>query len=378
MPDDSSSEIYIGLMSGTSLDGIDIAIVDFSQHPPALIHCTTSPYEQTLRQRIRDITMSGNANLDSLGQLDAELGNAYADIIIRSLETIKLDVGQIRAIGNHGQTIRHRPDADPPYTLQIGDPNIIAAKTGITTVADFRRKDIALGGQGAPLAPAFHRFMFSSPDSDRAIINIGGIANITYLPSHSESEVIGFDTGPGNTLSDFWVNRHKGQTWDNQGNWAKTGNIISALLNDLLNNEPYFQQSLPKTTGTEYFNPKWLLPQLDSDLAAEDVQATLIELTAKTIASGIRQLPSTAIECFICGGGVHNHYLTSQLQKALTNCQIQSTSQLGVDPDYVEAVAFAWLARQSLNRQPGNLPTVTHARSETLLGGIYFQQSFPR
>jgi len=374
MQDVPSSEIYIGLMSGTSLDGIDIAIVDFAQHPPRLIHCTTSPYEASLRQRIREMTMSASANLDSLCQLDVELGNTYADVVKQALEATKLDIAQIRAIGNHGQTIRHSPDTDLPYTLQIGDPNIIAAKTGITTVADFRRKDIALGGQGAPLAPAFHRFMFRSASSDRVIINIGGIANITYLPADPELDVIGFDTGPGNTLSDYWINRHKGATWDENGKWAETGNVAGELLDTLLSNEPYFQRTLPKTTGTEYFNPNWLLPQIGPGLAAEDVQATLIELTAISIARGIDQLPSAPVECFLCGGGAHNAYLTKRLQQALPDCQILSTSQLGVDPDYVEAVAFAWLAKQSMNRQAGNLPTVTQARSEALLGGIYYQQ----
>jgi anhydro-N-acetylmuramic acid kinase len=374
MQDVSSSEIYIGLMSGTSLDGVDIAIVDFSQHPPTLIHCTTIPYDQPLRQRIREMTMSASANLDSLCRLDVELGNTYADVVNQALGVTKLDIAQIRAIGNHGQTIRHSPDTDLPYTLQIGDPNIIAAKTGITTVADFRRKDIALGGQGAPLAPAFHRFMFSSASSNRAIINIGGIANITYLPADSESAVIGFDTGPGNTLCDYWINRHKGTPWDEKGEWAETGKIIGDLLDTLLSNEPYFQRALPKTTGTEHFNPNWLLPQLPPDLAAEDVQATLIELTAISIARGVDQLPSAPVECFLCGGGVHNEYLLKRLQHALVDSQILSTSQLGVDPDYVEAVAFAWLARQSMNRQAGNLPTVTRASSEALLGGIYFQQ----
>ncbi len=374
MQDDSSSEIYIGLMSGTSLDGVDIAIVDFAQDPPTLLHCNSHPYDQSLRQRIRDITVSGTANLDNLCQLDVELGNTYAQIVNRAIEATKLDSTQIRAVGNHGQTIRHSPDSDLPYTLQIGDPNIIAAKTGITTVADFRRKDMALGGQGAPLAPAFHRFMFSSTNSDRAIINIGGIANITYLPANSASPVIGFDTGPGNTLSDFWINHNQRQTRDDQGRWAQSGNIIDALLDNLLGNEAYFQRALPKTTGTEYFNSDWLLPQLSPDLAAEDVQATLVELTALTIARGIGQLASTPVECFVCGGGVHNHYLMKRLQLALPDYQILNTDQLGLDPDYVEAVAFAWLARQSMNRQTGNLPTVTKASSETLLGGIYFQK----
>lgn len=360
-------------MSGTSLDGIDIAIVDFAQHPPTLIHCSTTAYDQSLRQRIGEITISGTTSLDNLCRLDVELGNTYAEIVNQSLEATGLDISQILAVGNHGQTIRHSPDGDLPYTLQIGDPNIIAAKTGITTVGDFRRKDIALGGQGAPLAPAFHRFMFRSTSNDRAIINIGGIANITYLPSNSESEVIGFDTGPGNTLSDYWVNRHKGATWDENGNWAQSGNIIDDLLDTLLRKEPYFQQAVPKTTGTEYFSPEWLSSRLTSDFADEDVQATLVELTATTIARGIGQLPKAPVECYLCGGGVHNTYLVSRLEQALPDCQILSTRQLGIDPDYVEAVAFAWLARRSMNRQAGNLPTVTQASAEALLGGIYFQ-----
>lgn len=371
MASSGSSEIYIGLMSGTSLDGIDIAIIDFAQHPPNLIYCNTWPYQQSLQQRIREITVSGSASIDSLCQLDVELGNTYADMINRSLEETKLEVAQIRAIGNHGQTIRHSPNTELPYTLQIGDPNVIAAKTGITTVGDFRRKDIALGGQGAPLAPAFHRIMFSSSSSDRAIINIGGIANITYLPADPESGVIGFDTGPGNTLSDFWINRHHGKACDEDGKWAASGNIIDHLLDTILSNEPYFQAPLPKTTGTEYFNSDWLLSRLNQNLPAEDVQATLVELTALTIAGGIQQLPSIPFECFVCGGGIHNLYLINRLQQALPDCQILSTSQLGLDPDYVEAVAFAWLARQRVNHQTGNLATVTRASSASILGGIY-------
>jgi anhydro-N-acetylmuramic acid kinase len=374
MQGDSPSEIYIGLMSGTSLDGVDIAIIDFAQHPPTLIHSATFPYQQSLAQQIREITVSGTADLDSLCRLDVELGNTYAQIINQSLEETNLNVTQIRAIGNHGQTIRHSPATDLPYTLQIGDPNIIAAKTGITTVADFRRQDIALGGQGAPLAPAFHQYLFRSNSSNRAIINIGGIANITYLPSHPDSDVIGFDTGPGNTLSDYWINRHKGVARDENGDWAATGNIISDLLDTLLRDESYFQQPLPKTTGTEHFNANWLLPQLQPNLANEDVQATLIELTAITIARGIEQLPSTPAECFLCGGGVHNSYLIERLQRALPDYQILSTSHLGLDPDYVEAAAFAWLARQNMNRQAGNLLSVTQAKSQAVLGGVYFQQ----
>jgi len=371
MQDASSSEIYIGLMSGTSLDGVDIAIVDFAQHPPRLIHTATWPYETDLKQRIHDITISATTSLNDFCQLDVELGLNYADIVNRTLESCGIAKHTITAIGNHGQTIQHGPDADPPFTLQIGDPNVIAAKTGITCVGDFRRKDVALGGQGAPLAPAFHQFLFASDSIDRVIINIGGIANITYLPASAEAEVIGFDTGPGNTLLDFWSNKNQGVAYDEQGKWGETGSVIFELLDSMLSDEPYFQQLPPKSTGTEYFNSNWLLPYLRPEFSAADVQASLVDLTAETIARGIKTLPDSATECYICGGEAHNRQPKGQLREFLPGCQINSTQVLGLDPDYVEAVAFAWLARQTMNRQAGNLPTVTQAGSAVILGGIY-------
>lgn len=371
MQDASSSDIYIGLMSGTSLDGVDIAIVDFAKHPPQIIHCATWPYEADLKQRIRDITINSTTSLTNLCQLDVELGLNYADIINRTLESCGIAKHTVIAIGNHGQTIQHGPDDDPPFTLQIGDPNVIAAKTGITSVADFRRKDVALGGQGAPLAPAFHQFLFASDSVDRVIINIGGIANITFLPAAVESEVVGFDTGPGNTLLDYWSSKNQGIAYDEQGKWGETGSVIVELLESMLSDEPYFQQLPPKTTGTEYFNSNWLMPYLRPEFISADVQASLVDLTAETIARGVRLLPASSIECYICGGGVHNRHLVKRIQELLHDCPINSTEDLGLDPDFVEAVAFAWLARQTMNQQAGNLPTVTRASSETILGGIY-------
>ncbi|MEE8365101.1 MAG: anhydro-N-acetylmuramic acid kinase [Gammaproteobacteria bacterium] len=371
MPHHSSSTIYIGLMSGTSLDGVDIAIVDFASQPPALLHCTTWPYAESLRQRIRNLTQDNSASIDALCQLDVELGITYADIVNRSLDTTGLERSQIRAIGNHGQTIRHHPSGDLPYTLQVGDPNIIAARTGISTVGDFRRRDVALGGQGAPLAPAFHNFMFRSDSCDRAIINIGGIANITCLPANPDSEVVGFDTGPGNTLLDYWINQHQGLAHDDRGSWAASGSIIEDLLNDMLSKERYFEQSPPKTTGTDYFNPNWLNPYLQTEFSPPDVQATLLELTAVSIAKGLAQLTTPPQECYICGGGVHNHFLLERLRQAIPGCPVDSTEALGIDPDYVEAWAFAWLAQQSINHRAGNLPTVTQASASVVLGGIY-------
>ncbi len=286
MPGDTPSTIYIGLMSGTSLDGIDIAIVDFATHPPKLVHCATRPFEKSLRQRIRDITLDNRASIDALCQLDVELGITYAEIVNRSLDAAGLERSQIRAIGNHGQTIRHHPSGDFPYTLQAGDPNTIAARTGISTIGDFRRKDVALGGQGAPLAPAFHNFMFRADNSDRAIINIGGIANITSLPANPNSSVIGFDTGPGNTLLDYWINQHQGLTHDDRGSWAASGSVIDDLLHEMLGREHYFDQLPPKSTGTDYFSPNWLSQYLQGDFSPPDVQATLLELTAISIARG--------------------------------------------------------------------------------------------
>jgi anhydro-N-acetylmuramic acid kinase len=372
MQDGSPSEIYIGLMSGTSLDGIDIAIVDFTQHPPELIYSATEPYASGLRQRIRDITQTPTTDLDQLCQLDVELGATYADTVNRSLDLTKIPKSDVCAIGNHGQTIRHSPGTDLPYTLQIGDPNVIVANTGITCVADFRRRDVALGGQGAPLAPAFHQFMFSSDTINRAIINIGGIANITCLAAAADSSVIGFDTGPGNTLLDYWVNQHDGSSYDEHGKWAETGCVIEELLESMLDNEPYFQQLPPKSTGTEYFNSNWLSAFLKPKFGAANVQATLVELTAVTIARAVSQLSAVPSEWYICGGGVHNLYLLKRLQQ-LTDCQIRGTDYLGLNPDFVEAVAFAWLARQSLNRRAGNLPGVTQAKSEAILGGIFYK-----
>jgi anhydro-N-acetylmuramic acid kinase len=365
------AEIYIGLMSGTSLDGVDIAIVDFARASPKVLFSATHPYSSAIKARIRDITLNQSASIDSLCQLDIELGKVFADVVNHSLAKASLFYSQIEAIGCHGQTIRHQPDAPFPYTLQSGDPNTLAAETGITTIADFRRRDIALGGQGAPLAPAFHQFMFRSTTTNRAIINIGGIANLTYLPTQSAEQVIGFDTGPGNTLSDYWVGLHKNKAYDDCGQWAKSGHIIIELLDAMLSKESYFKLTAPKSTGTDYFNSDWLTAYNLDDFSASDIQATLIELTALSIASGISQLPYMPSECFVCGGGAHNLHLLDRIQKALPKSIISTTEQLKIDPDYVEAIAFAWLARQRMNNLPGNIPSATHASNQAVLGGIY-------
>ena len=364
------NEIYIGLMSGTSLDGVDVAIADFGEHPPHLLHSSTSPYDETMRQRLHSLCQSETTTLDNLYSLDAELGELYARSVNQALEVASLDRSKIVAIGCHGQTIRHCPDAATPFTAQIGDPNRIVTLTGIPTVADFRRKDIALGGQAAPLAPAFHRFLFRADDENRALINIGGIANITYLPRNPSAPILGFDTGPGNTLLNTWNEQHQGSPFDDAGAWARSGQIIGELLETMIANEAYFRLKAPKSTGTEYFNSNWLQPFLKAEYAANDVQATLVELTVTTIANALSDLPDLA-NCFVCGGGARNLYLLERLALLLPQCGVATTADLGLDPDFVEAVAFAWLARERVNLRDGNIPEVTRARHGAILGCVY-------
>ena len=371
MTSSKTSEIYVGLMSGTSLDGVDVAIVDFSSFPPRLLYSDTSPYEVSVRERLLELCQQQTTSLDSLYSLHAELGEIYADTVIRALAESGLSRDRIAAIGCHGQTIRHGPEATFPYTAQIGDANRIAVRTAITTVADFRGKDIALGGQAAPLAPAFHRFLFRSDDEDRAVINIGGIANITCLPADAEQKVLGFDTGPGNTLMDVWCQQHQGKAYDASGDWARQGAVDGSLLRKMLSSEPYFSLPPPKSTGTEYFNPDWLRQQVDNASEAANIQATLAELTAATIADAIEALPIEVSSCFVCGGGAHNEYLLERLQLKLGERQLETTEALGLNPDFVEACAFAWLARERVNLRPGNLPEVTRASKPSVLGAIY-------
>ena len=307
----------------------------------------------------------------SHGGLDAELGEMYAQVVEQALEIADIDRGMVKALGSHGQTIRHSPDSTVPFTVQIGDPSRIAALTGITTVADFRRKDIALGGQGAPLTPAFHRFLFQSNEENRGLVNIGGIANITLLPCDPEQPVIGFDTGPGNTLLDHWNSIHTDSAYDDAGTWASKGKVIDSLLEQMISTEDYFNLDPPKSTGTEYFSPTWLSRFLDNAFDANDVQTTLVELTAQTIANAISRLPQPPQSIFVCGGGAHNHFLLERLAANTPDCSLATTETLGLHPDFVEASAFAWLARTRINTQVGNIPEVTHAGRAAILGCVY-------
>lgn len=365
------SELYIGLMSGTSGDGIDAVLVDFS-NGIKILSTHYQPYTDALREKIFALCQPGQNEIQRLGELDVVLGQQFAQASMKLLKNSNVAAKNILAIGSHGHTIRHCPKENVPFTLQIGDPNIIAAETGITTISDFRRKDIALGGQGAPLVPAFHNVIFSSDKIDRVILNIGGIANVTFLPK-DKIQLIGFDTGPGNTLLDAWIYKHKKAWQDKNGDWGRNGKIHEALLKHLLQ-DPYFHLVAPKSTGREYFNVTWLQTYLEefADIDPASVQATLTELTALSIIEAIKPLMPQG-EILICGGGVHNEFLLSRLKHAACLAyQLHSTEVYGLHPDWVEATAFAWLAKQTLNKQAGNAPAVTGAKEKTILGGVYF------
>lgn len=365
------AEFFIGLMSGTSLDGIDCCLVKFTDDEILTVAFHYTPYSEELKHRLLTLSCPGRSiNLNDYGKLDAELGKLYAASVQALLEQTGLQASSIKAIGSHGQTVFHAPTPPFPFTLQIGDPNIIAEATGITTVADLRRRDIAANGQGAPLVPAFHQAVFSSVAEHRCVVNIGGIANITVLPANGTRPVIGFDTGPGNILSDLWIKQHKGKELDAGGEWAKSGRIEGDLAIQL-KQDAYFHAKPPKSTGREYFSSAWLNQVTDlSNYAPEDVQATLVYLTAGTIGDAIKQHAPETERILICGGGAHNAFLLELLKLELA-LPVETTENYGINPDHVEAAAFAWLARQTLNHQPGNLTAVTGASRPVILGGIY-------
>lgn len=366
--------LFVGLMSGTSVDGIDAALVsipDLAPYRPRLLHARCEPMPADLRERLLAICLPGDNEIDRLGPLDVELGSRFAVAALNLLQEAGIEASSIRAIGSHGQTIRHRPSGAQPFTLQIADANVIAERTGITTVADFRRRDLAAGGQGAPLVPAFHDAVFRQPGRERLVVNIGGMANVTWLPASPSMPVSGFDTGPGNVLMDAWHERHRGLRFDRDGAWAASGRICSDLLARLMS-DPYFAEPPPKSTGRERFSINWLDEHLAAgpDLAPTDVQATLAEVTARSISDAIRTRAPDA-DVFLCGGGAHNAFLRARIAAALPDCRVGTTNALGIDPDWVEAMAFAWLAYRTLNGLPGNLPAVTGAGHPVVLGAIH-------
>ena len=366
------SVYYIGLMSGTSVDAIDAALVSFDNNKIKFHSALNYPIPDELRQQVLALISQGENELVRMNQLDIKLGRMFAKAVLALLKHANIPTEQVKAIGSHGQTLRHFPDSETPGTLQIGDPNIIAEITGITTVADFRRRDMAAGGQGAPLVPAFHQSILQNKEINRVILNIGGIANITVLAKDLDKPVIGFDTGPGNALMDSWIHKHRQQAHDKDGAWAASGNINQQLL-DILLADPYFMQPPPKSTGRETFNMRWLDQKLENfaQLSKDDIQATLTEFTAVTIALAILQYAAETEQVLVCGGGVHNRYLMQRLAKHLPKQLIQTSQVVDVDPDWVEAMAFAWLAKQSLEGLTGNLPSVTGARHPAILGGIF-------
>jgi anhydro-N-acetylmuramic acid kinase len=369
-----NAALFLGLISGTSADGIDVALARFDQ-APCLHAALTQPYPDDLRRRILALAQGdGRIALDELGALDVEIAHGFAMAANALLQREGIVAGSVTALGSHGQTVRHRPQQTPPYTLQLGDPSVIAEITGIATVADFRRRDIAAGGQGAPLAPAFHAAMLARDGIDRVVLNLGGIANITIL---DDERLRGFDTGPASCLLDAWAQEQLGEPFDRNGAFAARGKVDEALLTRLLD-EPYFAAAAPKSTGREVFHLDWLRLCLSMSRATPvDVQATLVELTARSIANAVRAHAPSAREVLVCGGGVHNPVLMRAIAVALAPIAVASTATRGIDPDFVEAMAFAWLARERmLGHAPENVCNVTGARGARVLGGIYFGSSY--
>lgn len=362
----SNPALYIGIMSGTSLDGIDTALLDLSGNTPRLVATHYQAYPTALKEKLLAIHHPVHNELHLAHLLANELAQGYATATRQLLLTAKVKANQVSAIGCHGQTIRHRPEAG--YTIQLGNAALLAELSGITVVNDFRSRDIAAGGQGAPLVPAFHDKMLRHPDIHRVIVNIGGISNLTNLqPGQATS---GFDCGPGNLLMDAWIMRHQGQPYDKNGAWAASGTVIPALLRTFLD-EPFLHTSPPRSCGRDLFNMSWLEQHLQGNEAPADVQATLLALTGHAIADAVLQHCPGTEEIYLCGGGAHNLSLHSYLKATLPNCHIQLTDQIGIGADWLEAIAFAWLAQQTLQGHCANLPEATGASHPCILGAIY-------
>ncbi len=363
-------DYYIGLMSGTSVDGVDCVLVQFNGDQPKLIATHSEPIEPGLRENILQLCSAENNDLKLYGNTDVAIGQLFAKAVLTLLANEGIERTAVRAIGSHGQTVFHHPQGNTSFSLQIGDPNSIAHLCGITTIADFRRRDMAAGGEGAPLAPVLHRNCFQSASSDRVILNVGGIANITVL--NRDGTCLALDTGPANVLMDYWIAKNKQKKYDKNGDWAASGNIIQPLLKLLLD-DPYFSKTAPKSTGRELFNGVWLeekLNKLGQGLAIDDVQSTLLHFTVDSIVNEISKV-SQPNEVYVCGGGVHNNAFMDQLKERLCDCRVLSTAKLGIDPDWVEAIAFAWMAKQTSEGRTINTAPFTGAMQATILGGIY-------
>ena len=360
------SELYIGLMSGTSLDGVDSVLAGLRGGRWRLIASSSLPFPAKLRARLVELNSPGHNELHRAALLANELTKSYAVAVRRTLRRAGVGARSVGAIGCHGQTVRHRPRDG--YTLQLINGAALAEATGVPVICDFRSRDIAAGGEGAPLAPAFHHAMFASRQRNRVVVNIGGIANLTRLPARGK--VIGFDCGPGNCLLDAWIERRRHRPYDHNGAWASSGTVIPRLLTRLLSH-PFLRRRPPKSTGRDEFDLQWLARALMPGDRPADVQATLLEFTATTIAHAVLAHGAGAREIYMCGGGARNRFLLQRLAALLPGRRIATTAMLGVDPQHVEALAFAWLARQTIKRKPGNLPEVTGARGPRVLGAVY-------
>lgn len=365
-------DLYIGLMSGTSLDGVDGVLADFSSTAPRVIAHAGAPFPATLRAELLALNTPGDSELHRAALAGNALAHVYAQVVAELLERTGTAPGQVRAIGAHGQTVRHRPQQfdGTGYTLQLNQPALLAELTGIDVVADFRSRDVAAGGQGAPLAPFFHQAMFSRADEPVGVLNIGGISNLTLL--RPGSAMLGFDCGPGNALMDHWCQRHTGQPYDDGGAWAAGGQVLPALLAALLA-EPYFGQMPPKSTGRDLFHPHWLQAHLQpfAGAAPVDVQATLAELTAAACAADVLRHAGALRELIVCGGGALNKHLMARLQTLLARAKVRSSAEHGLPPLQVEATAFAWLARKTVLREKLALESTTGARGARVLGAVY-------
>jgi anhydro-N-acetylmuramic acid kinase len=371
---DGNSTLYIGLMSGTSLDGVDGVLADFS-HPQVnvLAHCS-APFPAELRAVLLALNTPGANELHRAALASNALARAYAEIVANLLRDSGLTAPQIRAVGAHGQTVRHRPQKfdGTGYTLQLNQAALLAELCGISVVSDFRSRDVAAGGQGAPLVPPFHAALFADANQPVAVLNIGGISNITLLPYGKPDDVSGYDCGPGNALMDGWCLQHTGRPYDEGGRWAANGAVIPQLLESMLS-DPFFAKPPPKSTGRDLFNPAWLQHHLGTEgkYAPADVQATLTELTAFACAQAARQSGWSLGQLLVCGGGALNSYLMERITALLSGWTVDSTEQHGLPPLQVEATAFAWLARQTCHSATGSLPKVTGAQGARILGSIY-------
>lgn len=371
-----AADLFIGLMSGTSLDGVDGVLADFSGGRIAVKSYATAPFPVALRAELLALNTPGDNELHRAALAGNALARAYAVVVHQLLADSGTAPEAVAAIGAHGQTVRHRPLEfdEVGYTLQINNPSLLAELTGIDVVGDFRSRDLAAGGQGAPLVPAFHRALFARPDETVAVLNIGGISNLSLLPATNAPDgaiVLGFDCGPGNALMDHWCQAHQGQPFDRGGQWAASGRVLPVLLAQLMS-DPYFAKAPPKSTGRDLFNPTWLAAQLGTAaMDPADVQATLTELTAQACAADVRRHGKDSRLLIVCGGGALNDHLLERLSALLPGVTVAASNAHGLPPQQVEAAAFAWLARATVRREPGNLASVTGARGARVLGAIH-------